>query len=94
MSTPIKIRAHALVMRKRWRPWPIPWRARNWPVIGSGIPYTRWPYYSVEIIGEGWTQAERDPQDVEYMALEYMACKYGKDINDFHVESVEWIKHQ
>ena len=93
MSEGIHIRAHALVMWRRFRPWPIPWKYRAWPVLGQGIPYYRWKYYLVEIVGEGVTQAERDPIDVQYMALDYMACKHGKDSKDFHVESVEWIRH-
>lgn len=90
----VRVRAHGSVMWRRFRPWPTrPWMRRV-PPLWHGIPYFRWKYYAVEIIGEGWTQAERDPVDVEYMALDYMACKYDKEPNWFHLEAVEWIRHQ
>lgn len=57
-----------------------------------GVPFRR--YITIQIIDPkeeksiGWTQALRK-KDIEYMVLDYMACMYEKNYNDYRV-IIEW----
>jgi len=57
-----------------------------------GVPYWVHRAYEVEILGHGVTMAPQKSK-VRTWAIDYMACKYDKNPDDFVVEGVRWIRH-
>ena len=57
------------------------------------VPYRVHHAYELEIVGHGRTMAPRKSKVNEW-AMDYMACAYDNEPEDYYVEDVQWIRHQ